>query len=247
MYQNSILNACMQKVKNNPLGLSILKEASYKGVVTDEELKKAKEESYAVEKIYIGRSGGVQGGHCGFIVAVNGDKNPKNVRGEIYINENFVKEVEEKLGKEQGAIYLSNVVVHEFLHGNQRKHIKNLVQNSKSQKNVEGGAKPEGTSAQIFESIKRDEYGYVKMILTEAASMCAGLTVCMQLAKGNADIIDYALSDTKKIGNISTEIADKLKQELSKSFNKGTEQQSWSRNLFKLLVDGQVDFLSQKC
>ena len=266
---NKILADCMNIVKSNNLGRSILVGANYKEMVgkdvfaeADRKCKEASKKylnsqsnveikdedlSFAVERIFVGGAGRVDGGHCGFISATKGDKNPQNAHGEIYINENFVRNVVSNLGEQDGCIYLSNVVVHEFLHANQRKHMINEVQDSRS-----GLLAPRNQQkhAITYDDIQKDKEGFVRNILTEAASMTAGLTVCMQLCEHAGDkskIIDFALKDVGKIGNVSTQSVEQLGKILNKAPQNKEEQQQLSLDMFKSLVKGEMDFLREKC
>ncbi len=245
---NSVLNKCMELVKENGLGKAILDGAEYGKPTT--------KDNYTVEEIYIGNRGRTQGGHCGLISAVENDKNPNNARGEIYINEDFVRNVVTKLGEENASIYLSNVVVHEFLHGNQRKHdcINNKIENSRS-----GLGEPKTseentllTSEQMernYKDVQNDKKGWARMMLTEAASMTAGLTVCMQLCDENnrSGIIDYAIEDMKKLGNVSDETITKLKDALEKTPKTEEERQTQSLHLFNIIVNGEMEHLREIC
>ena len=243
---NSVLDKCMSLVQENDLGKVILDGAEYGKPTT--------KDNYTVEEIYIGNRGRTQGGHCGLISAIVNDKNPNNARGEIYINEDFVRNVVAKLGEENASIYLSNVVVHEFLHGNQRKHdcINNKIENSRSglgvpqtpEENTNTSITPEQMEKN-YRDVQNDKKGWARMMLTEAASMTAGLTVCMQLCNENnrSSIIDYAIEDMKKLGNVSDETITKLKEALEKMPK--TEEESL--HLFKIIVNGEMEHLREFC
>lgn len=247
---NSVLNKCMELVKENDLGKVILDGAEYGKPTT--------KDNYTVEEIYIGNRGRTQGGHCGLISAIENDKNPNNARGEIYINEDFVRNVVAKLGEENASIYLSNVVVHEFLHGNQRKHdcINNKIENSRSglgvsqtpEENTNTSITPEQMEKN-YRDVQNDKKGWARMMLTEAASMTAGLTVCMQLCNENnrSSIIDYAIEDMKKLGNVSDETITKLKNALEKTPKTEEERQTQSLHLFNIIVNGEMEHLREFC
>ena len=247
---NSIFNKCMELVKENDLGKAILDGAEYGKPTT--------KDNYTVEEIYIGNRGRTQGGHCGLISAIRNDKNPNNARGEIYINEDFVRNVVAKLGEENASIYLSNVVVHEFLHGNQRKHdcINNKIENSRSGLGVpqtpEENTNTPLTHEQMernYKDVQNDKKGWARMMLTEAASMTAGLTVCMQLCNENnrSSIIDYAIEDMKKLGNVSDDTITKLKDALEKTPKTEEERQNHSLHLFNVIVNGEMEHLREVC
>lgn len=247
---NSVLNKCMELVKENDLGKVILDGAEYGKPTT--------KDNYTVEEIYIGNRGKVEGGHCGLISAIENDKNPNNARGEIYINEDFVRNIVAKLGKQNASIYLSNVVVHEFLHGNQRKHdcINNKIENSRSgfgmpktpEENTNTSITPEQMEKN-YRDVQNDKKGWARMMLTEAASMTAGLTVCMQLCNENnrSSIIDYAIEDMKKLGNVSDETITKLKDALEKTPKTEEERQTQSLQLFNIIVNGEMEHLREFC
>lgn len=246
----SVLNKCMELVQENELGCVILKGAKYGEPTT--------KDNYTVEEIYIGDRGRTQGGHCGLISAIENDKNPNNARGEIYINEDFVRNVVAKLGEENASIYLSNVVVHEFLHGNQRKHdcINNKIENSRSgfgvpktpEENTNTSITPEQMEKN-YRDVQNDKKGWARMMLTEAASMTAGLTVCMELCNENnrSSIIDYAIEDMKKLGNVSDETITKLKDALEKTPKTEEERQTQSLHLFNIIVNGEMEHLREFC
>ena len=245
---NDVLNRCMDLVQKNELGQAIIAGAEYGKATT--------KDNYTVEEIYIGNRGKIQGGHCGLISAIENDKNPNNARGEIYLSENFVRNVVDKLGKENGAIYLSNIVVHEFLHGNQRKHdcITNVVENSRSGlgKPAPSGEKPPLTPEQMthkYENIQEDKDGWARMLLTEAASMTAGLNVCMQLCDetNREDVIKYALEDMKNIGNVSEESIKKIEEKLREQPKTTEEKQNLSLTLFKIIVNGEMEYQRTTC
>ena len=247
---NSIFNKCMELVKENDLGKAILDGAEYG--------KSTTKDNYTVEEIYIGNRGRTQGGHCCLISAIRNDKNPNNARGEIYINEDFVRSVINELGKENGSIYLSNVVVHEFLHGNQRKHdcINNKIENSRSglgkPKTSEENTNTPLTHEQMernYKDVQNDKKGWARMMLTEAASMTAGLTICMQLCNENnrSSIIDYAIEDMKKLGNVSDDTITKLKDALEKTPKTEEERQNHSLHLFNVIVNGEMEHLREVC
>lgn len=247
---NSVLNKCMELVKENDLGKVILDGAEYGKPTT--------KDNYTVEEIYIGNRGRTQGGYCGLISAIENDKNPNNARGEIYINEDFVRNVVAKLGEENASIYLSNVVVHAFLHGNQRKHdcINNKIENSRSglgvsqtpEENTNTSITPEQMEKN-YRDVQNDKKGWARMMLTEAASMTAGLTVCMQLCNENnrSSIIDYAIEDMKKLGNVSDETITKLKNALEKTPKTEEERQTQSLHLFNIIVNGEMEHLREFC
>ena len=247
---NSVLNKCMSLVQENDLGKEILEGAEYGKPTT--------KDNYTVEEIYIGNRGRTQGGHCGLISAIKNDKNPNNSRGEIYINEDFVRNVITILGEENASIYLSNIVVHEFLHGNQRRSNymvnKNKVENSRSglgdPKTLE--EKKPITFKQMeknYEDVQKNKEGWAVMMLTEAASMTAGLTVCMQLCdeKNKDNIIEYALEDMKNIGNVSDDTLEKLKAKLKETPKTEEERQSYSLHLFNIIVNGEMEQCEEIC
>ena len=233
---NDVLNDCMKKIKENELGNAILIGAGYG--------EKTTAENFSIEEIYIGNKGRTKGGHCGLISNVKDGKDPNNARGEIYLNEEFVRNTITNLGKENAEVYLANIVVHEFLHGNQRRSrgIENKVENCRS------GLfdKKSEQSEKLSDEEKRK--GYARMFLVEAASMSAGLTVCMQVCDdSNRDkILDYALKDTKELGNVSGDTIDKLRTELEKMPKTSEERELQSLALFEILVKGQMDYFSKQ-
>jgi len=273
---NKILTDCMNIVQKNDLGKNILIGANYKDIVekdvfenADRKCKEASKKylnsqhnseikdgelSFAVERIFVGQAGRVDGGHCGFISSIKGDKNPENAHGEIYINENFVKNVVSNLGEKDGCIYLSNVVVHEFLHANQRKYMINEVQDSRSglgkPRNKQNSTLTAEEQQDLYNDIQKNKYGYGRNILTEAASMTAGLTVCMQLceqAENKSKIIDFALEDVGDVGNVSVKYIGNLREILNRTPQSKEEQQRLSMKMFELLVIGEMEYLREKC
>ena len=243
---NSTLDKCIKLVKSNSLGEAILKGAGYE--------EKTSIDKFTVEKIYIGNRGKVRGGHCGLISAIDNDENKKNARGEIYINEDFVRKISAELGEKNSVIYLSNLITHEFLHGNQRRceGIENKVENSRS-----GLANPRTEETKkdltaenqqkIYNDIQENKEDYTRMILTEAASMAAGLTVCFQLCnKENQDvIINYALNDIKCMANVSENTIPRLTEKFKELPHTKEEQQKFSLSLFRILTNGEMEYLSK--
>lgn len=243
---NSILDECIKLVKSNSLGEAILKGAGYE--------EKTSIDRFTVEKIYIGNRGKVRGGHCGLISAIDNDENKKNARGEIYINEDFVRKIRSELGEKNSVIYLSNIVIHEFLHGNQRrcKGIENKVENSRSglvnPKTEETKKSLTAENQQkIYNDIQENKEGYARMILTEAASMAAGLTVSLQLCNiENKDaIVKYALNDIKSMANVSENTIPSLTEKFKEHPYTKEEQQNFSLSLFRILVKGEMEYLSK--
>ncbi|MBQ7303398.1 MAG: hypothetical protein IJW75_00565, partial [Alphaproteobacteria bacterium] len=77
----------------------------------------------------------------------------------------------------------------------------------------------------------------------------AGLTVCMQLCNENnrSSIIDYAIEDMKKLGNVSDETITKLKDALEKTPKTEEERQTQSLHLFNIIVNGEMEHLREFC
>ena len=273
---NKILTDCMNIVQKSDLGKNILIGANYKDIVekdifenADRKCKEASKKylnsqhnseikedelSFAVERIFVGQAGRVDGGHCGFISSIKGDENPENAHGEIYINENFVRNVVSNLGEKDGCIYLSNVVVHEFLHANQRKHMVNQVQDTRSglgkPRNKQNSTLTAEKQQDVYNDIQKNKESYVRNILTEAACMTAGLTVCMQLceqAENKSKIIGFALEDVGDIGNVSVKYIGNLREILNKTPQSKEEQQKLSLKMFEVLVIGEMEYLREKC
>ena len=244
---NSILNNCMKLVSSNILGSSIVTGAKYG--------EKTTENNFTIEDIYIGNRGRVKGGHCGLISAINDDKNPRNARGEIYINEDFIRGIKSELGVENSTIYLSNIIVHEFLHGNQRieaeKVAPNKIDNSRSGLVAPSvkGEKTKPSPEEKYKDVQDNKEGYARMMLTEAASMTAGLTVCMQLCDehNREAIMRHALQDIRDNGNVSETAIQKLEKALNERPQTTAEQQRHSLHLFKILVNGEMEYLRDNC
>ena len=179
---NAVLKDCMDKIKSSKLGMSILQGANYKEVTDKASYNAAvARHEYAVEKVYVGIAGNVKGGHCGLIAAQDDDKTYENARGEVYLNEDFVRYCINSLGKEKGTIYLTNLICHEFTHGNQRKFMNNVVENSKSRPPMP--SKFQSQQKISYEEFKAQEEGWARMILTEADAMASGLTVMKELSE----------------------------------------------------------------
>lgn len=243
---NRVLRDCMELMQASPLGTDLLAGANFKDVIGEEAYTSARDNHiFAVEKIYAGFPGRVKGGHCGFISAIDGDKTYENARGEIYLNAKFIHDTADALGEKRAAIYLSNLVAHEFTHGNQRTHIENKPENSRSRRTPEIPHNSAKKKIQV-EDPKKAEAGWARMMLTEAAAMAAGITVMCSL-NPDKKTKDYLIEDFEKLGHISEDKLLELKHLVDKASPKTYEgRQEASRRLMKLLSEGQQEYFSGK-
>lgn len=229
---NGILNATLDLLRDSPLGRRILTGANYKDVIGEQAYDAARENhTFAVEKAYVGIAGKVKGGHCGLISAKDGDPTYENARGEVYINADFIKNTADALGAENASLYLTNLVAHEFLHGNQRTKMPTEPEDSRS--------RPAG------QPFKRNSMTYEESILAESAAMAGGLTVLMSMSP-NETVKNYALEDLRRKGNLSQETFGEIKGFFDKIPESEAEKQAAARKMFSLFVKGQTEYYCQQ-
>lgn len=222
---NRVLNNSLELIKSSPLGMQILKGANYKDVISNEAYESARSKQiFAVEKAYVGIAGKVKGGHCGLISAKDGDKNYENARGEVYINENFIRNTINALGEEKASIYLTNIITHEFMHGKQRTHFKTTPEDSRS--------RPKD------EPFQKNSMTYEESVLAEASAMSAGITVLCSM-QPDQEIRNYAFEDLKRMGNLSSDKLDVLKNIIDANPQTISSRQANSRIMMNIFIEGQ--------
>ncbi len=246
---NSTIDSTLEMIKSSELGKELLLGANYKEV-DENKFNQAKENNvFALEKIYIGEKYGPKGGHCGFISAINDDKNIANARGEIFINVQYINNAIKNLGQNDASIYLSNLLTHEILHANQRTHIENEPENSRSE------IRKAEARARIKARVQTDnndniDSAYERNVLYESASMAAGLTMLNEVInKGQVEnktkVIDYMIDDFAQIGNMSKYGVNKLKSMVERLVSTEQERQELSRDLFTTIVASQTSYLKE--
>ncbi len=222
---NRVLNNSLELVKSSPLGMKILKGANYKDVISNEAYEDAKSKhTFTVDKAYVGIAGKVKGGHCGLISAIDGDKTYENARGEVYINENFIRNTVSALGEEKASIYLTNIITHEFMHGKQRTHCETTPEDSRS--------RPKD------EPFQKNGMSYEDSVLAEASAMSAGITVLCSM-QPDTEIRNYAFEDLKRMGNLSSDKLGVLKSIVDANPQTISSRQENSRIMLNIFLKGQ--------
>lgn len=208
---NEVLNEALQLLKENPMGFAILKGANYKDVVDkavyDEAVAKmrdGKEAGFAVETVYIGffdkEKGSPDGARCYLAMADNADILREHARGEVYMSPTYMQSALDAFNgnKNLAALYLTNVLAHEFTHGNQETKIINEISDSVS-------ALPDDPKKENRRTGNPKDGGFENMIITEANSDTAGFMVLKDILKSvpadeKAQIIEKYLSDIYQHG-----------------------------------------------
>ena len=203
-----VLNSALNLLKDNTIGLCILQNANYKDVVdlkTYEEAcakMRAGEEGFAVEEIYIGYfnkdKGSPSGGRCIMAVAEDGDENRQHARGEVYIANQYIKDLIDAVGKEDATRYLTNILAHELTHANQGTHARHLISDSSSRLDCDGKMKQKGG----FYLKKAHDGGWEGSLLIEANSDTVGLIMLMQTDEKSDALTGYYQKDIKKLVNL---------------------------------------------
>jgi len=208
---NEVLGEAMRLLKDNPMGLAILKGANYKDVVDAKVYEEAQarmqggvEPGFAVDEVYIGffdkEKGSPDGARCYLAMADNADILREHARGEVYMSPTYMQSALDAFNgnKNLAALYLTNVLAHEFTHGNQETKIINEISDSVS-------ALPDDPKKENRRTGNPKDGGFENMIITEANSDTAGFMVLKDILKSvpadeKAQIIEKYLSDIYQHG-----------------------------------------------
>lgn len=186
---NEILDEAIHLLKENPMGLAILKGANYKDVISKEEFDRAEADmksettpGFAVETVYVGfydkEKGSPDGARCYLAMADNSDNIRNHARGEVYLSSTYIQSALDSFNgnKMLTSLYLTNVLAHEFTHGNQETKIINEISDCIS-------PLPDDPKKEDRRRGSPKDGGIENMIITEANSDTAGFMVLKDILK----------------------------------------------------------------
>lgn len=228
---NRVLNNSIKLLMSSDLGKKVLAGANYKDAISQSAYAEAKKNhTFAVEKAYVGIAGKVKGGHCGLISALDGDKTYENARGEVYINSNFVQDTVDALGEQRASVYLVNIVTHEFLHANQRTHMKTEPEDSRS--------RPKN------EPFRKNTMTFEESVLAESAAMAGGLMLLTSFPLDDK-LKSHTLKDFEKLGNLGADQYASLTSFVNAPPVDLADKQAAARKMMTIFIEGQTQYYAQ--